>query len=183
MLLSFSRRVWDGNTWNSCSKTNPGRILWLRPVCPGNHAGTTCPQEDSPRLVSPGRSYSGVEDVPPQDPMWNASSVLFVGNEWCWVEKRWNLKGRAGYMTLDKLLNYSLFHHLFSFMWELWDHACKCFSWLLTQSRRSIYVNFKISLLGRIRDLLPGDENQEGLPLGQVGKSWPEYHFVFLGIY
>ena len=61
-------------------------------------------------------------------------------------------------------------------LWGHWDHARKCFSWLLTQSRCSINLNFKISLLGRIRDLLPGDEKQEGLPFGQARKfilcSW-----------
>ena len=55
-------------------------------------------------------------------------------------------------------------------------------SWYLANSRCSVNVNFKISLLGRLRDLLPGDDKQEGHPLGQVRKFWPEHHFVFLGI-
>ena len=138
--------------------------------------------------MPPGRfsqaSYlqAGSEDVPPQEPMWNVSSVLFVGIKWLWVEKRRNLQGRAGYMTLDKLLTTLCFIICSVLLWGLWDHARKCFSWLLIQSRCSVNVNFKISLLGRIRDLLPGDKNQRGLPLGQVGKSWPKHHFVFLGI-
>lgn len=188
MSLSFSRRVWNGNTWNSCSKTNPGRILWLRPVCPGNHAGTpemspTCPQEDSPKLVFSrqilwlGSRMFLLKILCGMLPPCYLLAVNDVGlrRDETWKEGQVTWPSISYWTTLCFIICSGL-------LWGLWDHACKCFSWLLTQSRCSIYVNFKISLLGRIRGLLPGDENQEGLPLGQVGKSWPEYHFVFLGI-
>ena len=55
-------------------------------------------------------------------------------------------KEGAGYVTLDKLLNYfwPLFLHLFNFIVEKTEimHA-KCFTWWLTQSRCSINANFK----------------------------------------
>ena len=188
MSLSFSRRVWNGNTWNSCSKTNPGRILWLRPVCPGNHAGTpemspTCPQEDSPKLVFSrqilwlGSRMFLLKILCGMLPPCYLLAVNDVGlrRDETWKEGQVTWPSISYWTTLCFIICSGL-------LWGLCDHACKCFSWLLTQSRCSIYVNFKISLLGRIRGLLPGDENQEGLPLGQVGKSWPEYHFVFLGI-
>ena len=164
MSLSISRTVWDGNTCNSCSlKTNPGRILWPRPICPGNRAGTpgmspTCPQEDFPRLVSSR-----------QDPRMFLLKVLCGMFPPCYllalndVELRRDETCKKGKVIWPWTSYWTTLCFIICsvLLWVFWDHACKRFSWLLTQSRCSINLNFKISLLGRIRDLLPRDENQE----------------------
>ena len=190
MSLSISRGVWDGNNCNSCSlKTNPGRILWLRPICPGNHSGTpgmspTCPQEDSPRLVSSRKIlWLGPRmfllkilcGMFPSCYLLALNDVGLRGDETC--KEGQVIWPWTSYWTTLCFITCSVL------LWGHWDHAHKCFSWLLTQSSCSINLNFKIRLLGRIRDLLPEDEKKEGIPLVQVGKSWPKHYFVFLGFW
>ena len=171
----MSSRVWVWKNCNSYSlKANPGRILWPRPICPGNHAGTpgmspTCPQEDFPRLVSSR-----------QDPRMFLLKILCGMFPPCYLlalndgglrREETCKEGQViwPWMSYWTTLCFIICSVL---LWVFWDHACKCFSWFLTQSRCSIDLNFillifffdlnfKIRLLGRIRDLLPRDENQE----------------------
>ena len=74
------------------------------------------PRKIFPGYFPPGRSSGWGQGCSSSRSYVQCFLCVICWHWWRWVEKRQNLQGRAGYMTLDKLLNYSLLHPLFSFI-------------------------------------------------------------------